>query len=103
MNGASEAAEICREPSLYPAAPSSLGSIVLFPRAGKHRGPESILSEAEFGMEVLMLKRLGRGVTRPLHWEGGGRGGVHLGGLAWWRHSRVCSHWSPEVVGGVLV
>lgn len=88
MNGASEAAEICREPSLYPAASSSLGSIVLFPRAGKHRGPESILSdEAEFGMEVLMLKRLGRGVTRPLHWGGGEK--VHLGGLTWWRHSRV--------------
>lgn len=87
MNGASEAAERCREPSLYPAASSSLGSIVLFPRAGKHRGPESILPEAEFGMEVLMLKRLGRGVTRPLHW---GRGGeVHVGGLTWWRHSRV--------------
>lgn len=72
MNGASEAAEIHRESSLYPAASSSLGSIALFPRAGKHRGLESILSEAEFGMEVLMLKRLGRGVTRPLHWGGWG-------------------------------
>lgn len=42
----------------------------LFHRAGEHRGPESILSQprvASFDLEVLMLERLGRGVTRPLH------------------------------------
>lgn len=66
MNGGSEAAAIRTEQSLYPAAWSSLGFMVLSPQTG----PESILSlEAEFGMKVLMLKRLGRGVTRPLHWK----------------------------------
>lgn len=90
MNGASEATEIGGIQSLYPSW-SSLGSIVLFRRAGNHRGPESILSlVAEFGTEVLMLKRLGRGVTRPLHWrEGGGVGGVQVGGLKWWRLLRI--------------
>lgn len=42
--------------------------IVLFLRAGEHRGPESILFQPPC-LEVLMLERQGRGVTRPLHWK----------------------------------
>ncbi len=44
--------------------------IVVFPGAVEHRGPDSILSQprvALFGLEMLMLERQGRGVTRPLH------------------------------------
>lgn len=70
MNGGSEAAGMCRKQRLYPVAWASLGPIVESTRAGEHRDPESILCRvAAFGLEVLMLKKTGRGVTRPLHWK----------------------------------
>lgn len=99
MNGCSEASGMCRKQRLYPAAWASFGPIVEFTRAGEHCDPESILCRvAAFGLEVLMLKKMGRGVTRPLHWKN------NKCTWAWLqtRHSYVKPHWLRWSIGEVV-